>query len=1086
MHPNQRKALKPLIEDQLRKGVITPSKSATTSPALLVPKPGGRWRFVVDYTELNKITESDAYSIPRMEEYFTSMGGNKYFSTFDLADAFWNLPLAEDCQELTAFQCPEGMFHYLRLPQGLKQGPAIFSRFIDRVFSSLKWEVCVTYVDDCVCYSRTIGEHMTALENIFTRVRKYGLFFSPQKCKIMTKELKFLGHIISEEGVGLDPDKAKAVLDMPRPTTRKQLRSTLGMFSYFRKYIASFSRIVSPLQIQLRGGTKDDKNFAKGKVDWDNKEAKEAWNYMTKALTSAPILMHPDWNSPFIVYVDACKHGLGATLAQKQPDGTENIVMYASKSLTEIEQKYHVWELEAYAAVWAVTRVFKQYLLPPYGRKFTIYTDNTAVASVFDPAKTNGFTSRVAHWKLRLSEYDYVVKHYPGVANVVADNLSRCHLVSTCPYGETLEKPLYKVREQTVPTNPLRVQFPPLKVHFPPKDEKAESLEEFVEQQRGDPMCKKLRQLVENPPQGRTKFPFEVDTVTGALYHVATKLAADKKDRALRRLVVPTSLKRQIINQAHGMHHAGGKRTLRLIACRYQWDKMNEEITRWCGSCLVCRKRKTSRPWGDGVPKTMSCTRPLQRVAMDLVGRYCESEGNRYVLTMIDVFTRFTVTVPITDKQPRTIAQAIFKHLICVFGVPESILTDQGREFVNAGLASMCRTFGIRKIMCSPNSNSKGNGHIERYHRWLNSSMYALQIQHGPLWSRYVCAVTFAYNSVANESTGFSPHRLMFGRQPVLPDDVCYGFTERSENEIQENYHIRAGREMREAYDHVRNHQLNAAERNRATRELGNEQPMYAVGDAVLLFQPGLPAYTIEDGVTSIVAGSPKRWTPVWSGPHTVTAKTGANNYDVCHGKAGTIFKNQNVNSMFPWNPWSTDVSSTSEEHDLLVPWTFGGLPELGSFVAVGIGDSFEVGKVTVAPANTNERMRFHWWSNAKNDHKKPIRPGWYSPASPTEAESGVYYRAERRRPTDLPWTDAVTKSVTNSTDLMLNGFALTAAGKIPANVQWAAKHSREMYYNEEANGRAADDEGISEEPASMFREDYNAEAEEASGSDSA
>jgi hypothetical protein len=473
----------------------------------------------------------------------------------------------------------------------------------------------------------------------------------------------------------------------------------------------------------------------------------------------------------------------------------------------------------------------------------------------------------------------------------------------------------------------------------------------------------------------------------------------------------------------------------------------------------------------------------MERIAMDLIGRFKKSDGNEYVLTMIDVFSRFTITVPIANKEPATIANAIFQHLICVFGVPESILTDQGREFCNQGLASMCRQFNISKIKCSPHSNSKGNGHIERWHRLVNSSMYALQLTHGPKWSQYVHAVAFTYNQVANEATGFSPYMLMFGRHPNLPDDVAYGFNAQTELATQANYHIRAGKVMKEAYDSVRARQMTSAEKNRASRELGGDLKVYKEGDQVLLFSPGQAAYTIKDGDVSIVAGSPRKWTPQWTGPHIVHKRRGHNNYDIVHGKSGTIFEAQNVNSLFPWSPWSDNVSSTSGDYDLLVPWTYGGLPSVNSLVALAVTETtFEVGKLIDGPTSQDERIHFQWWSNATIDHKLPIKPMWYTPNKPSKKSKKQkdpipYFAQDRKGPEDMPWTDIETQTVTTSRDLMLNGFCLTQTGKIPAPVQWAAKHSRELFFSKpDAEG---DDVGLPDDKpdveigSEFYRIDY-------------
>ena len=578
-----------------------------------------------------------------------------------------------------------------------------------------------------------------------------------------------------------------------------------------------------------------------------------------------------------------------------------------------------------------------------------------------------------------------------------------------------------------------------------------ESLKEFISLQQSDSKCQKIvSRLTETP-----ELPFTVDP-DGALYHVQVGTDMDKKYRSHRRLVVPQSLKAFVLRQAHGMIHMGSKRTSHIITGRYYWDGIVADILQWCSSCLVCRKRKTCRPLNAGIPKTMSCDRPFQRVSLDLIGKFPKSGTYQYALTMIDVFTRFTLVVPIEDKYPHTIAKAIFKKLISVFGIPQSILTDQGGEFVNQGLNSMCRTFGISKIH-SAARNSRGNSYVERFHRFCNSSMYALQISHGAKWGDFIDAVTFCYNITAHASTGLSPYYLLFGRHPSFPTDAVCGFSLESEFDIQENYHIHVAKEMKVAYDYVRHRQLDAAEKNRRTREASATLVEYQVGQPVLLWQPQQPAYTFLDGDFTEISESPAKWTPRWTGPHTVSKKCGPNNYDVVHGRTGTIFERCNVNALVPWEPWSESISSTSDPLDRPTPWSFTGIPQQDTLIAVATGETtYGIGKVLRTPGSISELIDFQWISNDKDDYSKPIHLAWIPKprALPDGRDdiknidhNAVVHQAER--PSGfVAYTASLSATDAPSEHLLLNGFELNAkSGTIPASVKWAVMEARKLYF---------------------------------------
>ena len=429
---------------------------------------------------------------------------------------------------------------------------------------------------------------------------------------------------------------------------------------------------------------------------------------------------------------------------------------------------------------------------------------------------------------------------------------------------------------------------------------------------------------------------------------------------------------------------------------------------------------------------------------------------------MVDVFTRYVIMVPIENKFPATIALAIFRNLIAVFGVPRSILSDQGGEFVNHGLESMCTTFGISKIHTAAR-NSKGNGHVERFHRFCNSSLYALQIKYGPKWSEYLDAVRFCYNMVTNTSTGMSPFYLVFGRHPTLPEDVLYGFNVQDEFETQREYHIHVSERLREAYEYVRKNQYESAEENRMART-GTKIVEYYSGQPVLLWQPQQDAYTLFEEKQESVPEAPQKWTPQWTGPHVILQKTSVNNYDVVHGQSGLTMERCNVNALFPWNPWSEEISSTSTELDKETPWSLSGLPTEGTLVAVNMGKDHKdkaligIGKLLVTPTTTTEPMSFQWISNDTEDNSKPIRLGWTPSVKPatgkskkrkatSSTSSDVYYADERKDPADVPYTSKETSTTISSSNTLLHGFSLTSKNTIPASVKWAMDRSVSIFY---------------------------------------
>ncbi|GMF52614.1 unnamed protein product [Phytophthora fragariaefolia] len=396
------------VDDMLSAGVIEHGEGAWGFPVVLVRKKDGSVRFCVDYRALNSITRKDVYPLPRIDETLESLGGARLFTTLDLRSGYWQIRVAKEDRDKTAFMTKRGLYRFMRMPFGLTNAPATFQRLMNGVLRGLAWLTCLVYLDDIIIFTKGgIERHVVELAGVLQRLRSAGLSLKLKKCTFATTSMEYLGHHLSDRGVQPAERLVKSVKEFPRPVDAVEVKRFVHLAGYYRKFIAAFGSIVEPLTRLLK---KD--------VKWQWSEAQEfAFERVKMLLTTRPLLLYPNFELPFRLVTDASKMGLGACLMQDQGHGWQPIA-YGSKVNSTAESNYSITELECLAGVWSV-KMFRPYL---YGRAFTIITDHSALKWLMTRPILAG---RLQRWSLVLREYEFQVEYRPGATNVVADALSR-------------------------------------------------------------------------------------------------------------------------------------------------------------------------------------------------------------------------------------------------------------------------------------------------------------------------------------------------------------------------------------------------------------------------------------------------------------------------------------------------------------------------------------------------------------------------------------------------------------------------------------------------------------------------------------
>ena len=416
--PHEYEEVKAHLKEMEDIGAIRKSHSPWSSPVVLVRKKTGELRFCIDLRTLNARTEKDAYSLPRIEDSLDSLNGAKIFSSLDLKSGYWQVELKEESIPLTAFTVgPLGFYECVRMPFGLTNAPATFQRLMENCLGDLHLRSCIIYLDDIIIFSKTPEEHVHRLSQVFEKLAAAGLKLKPSKCEFFKTEINYLGHVVSREGIKTDDKKIEAIKNWPWPVTNTEVRSFLGFTNYYRRFIHKYSQIAKPLNLLITGDSSKSKN-KKTKVEW-NESCEQAFERLKEICTQTPVLGYADYTKPFRLNTDASTEGLGAALYQKQEDGTERVIAFASRTLSKSERNYDAHKLEFLALKWAVTKKFHEYL---YGGDFDVYTDNNPLTYVLTTAKLDATGQR---WVAALANYNFDIYYRSGKTNADADALSR-------------------------------------------------------------------------------------------------------------------------------------------------------------------------------------------------------------------------------------------------------------------------------------------------------------------------------------------------------------------------------------------------------------------------------------------------------------------------------------------------------------------------------------------------------------------------------------------------------------------------------------------------------------------------------------
>ena len=708
-----------LREDTIEK-VPVGEPTPWVSPIVTPPKKDGSIRLCIDMREPNKAIMRERHNMPTLDELIHDLNGATVFSKLDLSSGYHQLELHPSSRYITTFRTHNGLYRYKRLNFGISSASEIFQEHIRKVISHIAPTKNIS--DDIIIYGK--GEnaqamHDRALAETLDALHTNGLTLNLDKCKVNMTSIEYYGMIFSKTGVSPDPKKVQALKELPPPSNVATLRSFLGMMNYLSRFIKDFSIVSEP----LRRLTKKDADWV-----WAF-EQDAAFSSLKNLLVEDACAAYFDVKKATSLIVDASPTGLGSILIQD-----DRAIAFASRSLSDVESRYSQTEREALGVVWACEH-FNQYLQGD--PLFTIITDHEPLLCIWKKSRP---PLRIERWGLRLQPYNYVMKYMPGSKNPT-DYMSRnpTNISGTHRHQKMAEQYVNFIAPSSIP--------------------RAMKIEDVKQATENDDMMQRVIALCRN---GRW---FQIQKTDVAMmreyYNVRDELTVTDDNILLRgkNVVIPASLINQVVALAHEGHQ-GIVKTKELLRSKVWFPQMNDIAESAVRRCFACQCTQNSKPHLEPMQMSDMPGGAWRNLSMDFLGPLPSGEE---LMVLVDEYSRFPIVEIIRSVSANTVIPVLDKHL-ATFGYPDVIKSDNGAPFNSDAFASFAKHSGFRHrrvTECWP----RGNAQAEGFNKPLMKAIRSAVVEQRN-WKQEMYQFLRQYRATPHTSTKFSPHRLLFGREP--------------------------------------------------------------------------------------------------------------------------------------------------------------------------------------------------------------------------------------------------------------------------------------------------------------------------------